>query len=238
MTIRKDHKRAHSGWDPVEADSMIIDSPEDAYPGPKKKTKRPKKEEKPRTHWLGDELDKSELLLKRPIRKADVIGGRKMVFYQYRPDLYNPQGTNFAGRRKSERTSAYRGVYWNKNHKKWEIKIKIGGKTLSLGFDSSEESAARKYDRFITKFVINRLAVNFPEDMGGVKLSIKDLVTEEHESIEEANEKVKKRVHAKVQDIAMDFGLDSPEEVASGCLEWPTDPSQKGDRHGDASNSG
>lgn len=175
-----------------------------------------------RTFYYEDELDKSELMLKQPIRKKDVIGGRKMVFYQYRPELYNPQGTNFAGRRKSDHTSKYRGVYWNKNHKKWEIKIKIAGKTLSLGYEHSEEAAARKYDRFITKFVINRLGINFPEDIGGVKLSIEDLVTAGDETLEEATEKLQKRVEKKNQDLMLDFGLDAPDEVSGGCQDWPT----------------
>lgn len=237
--VRQSSKYSDS-WDCLDRNNTVVT--EDPHEKDRddrvheKKTKQKRGRPFIRTFWFGDELDKKELMVTQPIRKSDVIGGRKMVFYQYRPDLYNPQRTNFAGRRKSAKTSNYRGVYWNKNHHKWEVKIKLVGKTFSLGFFEVEEAAARKYDKFITKFVINRLAINFPEDIGGVKLSVADLVSEDTESVDEANERVKERIQKKVQDLAIDFGLDDPEEVANGCSEWPVDPSDKvEDTNGDDS---
>jgi len=225
MRREKKYKSKLMGWISLPQDDVAhFDAGEDQQRDLKARENRKGKVGRfpVRTFYYEDELDKSELMLKQPIRKKDVVGGRKMVFYQYRPELYNPQGTNFAGRRKSDHTSKYRGVYWNKNHKKWEIKVKIAGKTLSLGFEHSEEAAARKYDRFITKFVINRLAINFPEDIGGVKLSIEDLITAGEETLEEATEKLQRRVEKKNQDLMLDFGLDAPDEVSGGCQEWPS----------------
>lgn len=221
MGSKKKHKACLNDWSSFSKDESVVLDDDEAKVVDRSKPKR-KGPEPIRTFFLGDEIDGKELLLSRPLRKQDILGGRKMVFYQYTPELYNPKGVSFAGRRKSEKTSKYRGVYWNKNHGKWEVKVKFFGKTHSLGFFETEERAARVYDRSITKFIINRLAINFPEDIGGVKLTIADLVTDDTESIAEANERVKTRVHKKVQDLALNFGLDDPEEVANGCSEWPS----------------
>jgi hypothetical protein len=43
--------------------------------------------------------------------------------------------------------SQYKGVHWHIQHKKWDAAITIDGKTASLGSHSSEEAAARAYDK-------------------------------------------------------------------------------------------
>merc|ERR1712139_301494 len=44
------------------------------------------------------------------------------------------------------RPSKYVGVAWDKRDKKWQAKIKINGKTKSLGLYHDEKEAARIYD--------------------------------------------------------------------------------------------
>lgn len=195
---------------------------ENTRKGKRGKDKKKRKDRiKARLHFLPGELDGKDLLLKQKFKKKDLIGGKKMVFYQYDASMYKTEFfPNFAGRRKSAKQSAYRGVYWNKHHHKWEVKVKFKGTSFSLGFFETEEAAARKYDVDIVRFVINRLAINFPEEVGGIKLRVQDLVEEGDESIEDAEKRLQKRVDAKVQDLAMDFGLDTPTQVRAGCKNW------------------
>ena len=44
-------------------------------------------------------------------------------------------------RRNKANTSGYKGVHWNKLKKKWQARIQVNGKRISLGhFDSAEEA--------------------------------------------------------------------------------------------------
>jgi hypothetical protein len=44
-------------------------------------------------------------------------------------------------------TSKYKGVYWDKNNKKWMSRIKINKKTKYLGRFKSEKEAAEVYNK-------------------------------------------------------------------------------------------
>jgi hypothetical protein len=44
-------------------------------------------------------------------------------------------------------TSKYRGVYWHQRHVRWEAVIAIEQQRRHLGAFTSEEAAARAYDR-------------------------------------------------------------------------------------------
>lgn len=48
---------------------------------------------------------------------------------------------------KKESTSKYKGVYWNKEKKKWEARLYSNGKTYRLGRFPTEEEAAKSYDK-------------------------------------------------------------------------------------------
>ena len=43
-------------------------------------------------------------------------------------------------------TSKYKGVSWNKCHKKWRARVKMNGKEYFLGYFDNEIDAARAYD--------------------------------------------------------------------------------------------
>jgi len=43
-------------------------------------------------------------------------------------------------------SSSYKGVYWNKEYRKWQIQIQVNGKRKNLGRFNSEIEAARVYD--------------------------------------------------------------------------------------------
>jgi len=49
-------------------------------------------------------------------------------------------------------TSGYKGVWWDKRHKKWRAGIGYNGKNIKLGYFVSKEEAAKAYNHAATKF--------------------------------------------------------------------------------------
>jgi len=77
----------------------------------------------------------------------------------------NPQLNN-ANRRKQEGvTSLYKGVYLHRSgnrRKPWEAQIKISGHSRYLGYFSSQEEAARTYDKVALETWGEHAYTNFP----------------------------------------------------------------------------
>lgn len=50
------------------------------------------------------------------------------------------------GPRRVDNTSGYRGVGWDRQHRRWVAKIQVRGRTMNLGLFRSPEQAALAYD--------------------------------------------------------------------------------------------
>lgn len=50
---------------------------------------------------------------------------------------------------RSDNTSGYKGVHWDKSHKKWYAGIRHDGKRIYLGRFATAEEASRAYDAYV-----------------------------------------------------------------------------------------
>lgn len=67
-------------------------------------------------------------------------------------------------RLKKNNTSGYKGVAWNKSHKKWAAYIGWNRKMLSLGFFTDPIEAARVYDQAAIRLFGEFAFTNFPNN--------------------------------------------------------------------------
>jgi hypothetical protein len=58
--------------------------------------------------------------------------------------------------RQHKKSSKFPGVSWNKKIKKWNAKIRIGNKSLHLGYFYDEEEASKAYSLALKQFVENK----------------------------------------------------------------------------------
>lgn len=61
-------------------------------------------------------------------------------------------------------TSKYKGVCFNKNRKKWNVKIQIDGSSKHLGYFTDEIDAARAYDEAAKKYYGEFACLNISND--------------------------------------------------------------------------
>ncbi len=58
--------------------------------------------------------------------------------------------------------SGYKGVYWYKKVRKWQVHIRVNGTLLHLGYFNKEEDAARTYDKKAKELFGEFACTNFP----------------------------------------------------------------------------
>lgn len=59
-------------------------------------------------------------------------------------------------------SSGYKGAGWHKRIKKWQSRIRVDGKLISLGYFHSKQDAARAYDCAAKKYFGEFAHLNFP----------------------------------------------------------------------------
>jgi hypothetical protein len=64
---------------------------------------------------------------------------------------------------KNKKTSIYRGVFFDKKNKKFQVTTNIGGKRLNMGCYDTETKAAEVFDMYIVHEDLNHVTLNFPE---------------------------------------------------------------------------
>ena len=70
------------------------------------------------------------------------------------------------GRPSRRSTSRFKGVYFDKQTRKWIAKIGYNGKTIHLGSFEDEVEAAKAYDRKAYELFGDFAYLNFPEEIG------------------------------------------------------------------------
>lgn len=65
------------------------------------------------------------------------------------------------GKQKPKASSKYKGVYWNKQHKKWVARCGSRGKSIHLGYYNDEKEAAKAYDRKAKELFGEYARINF-----------------------------------------------------------------------------
>lgn len=69
---------------------------------------------------------------------------------------------NLAASRKTTGTSKYRGVGWNSEKRKWEVRTQHKGKKYFIGYFKNEKTAAKAYDIMVRKLKGKFAGTNFP----------------------------------------------------------------------------
>jgi len=66
-------------------------------------------------------------------------------------------------KRSGAKQSKYKGIYWRKKNRKWQVQITFEKKRIHVGYFRSEIDAAKAYDRAARKYHGEFASLNFPE---------------------------------------------------------------------------
>ena len=95
-------------------------------------------------------------------RQGDHINHNTLDNRQSNLRICTNQQNAFNQKSHSNTSSQFKGVYWNKNKKKWRTQIVIKGKTKHIGYFDTEEEAAEAYDKAATEEFGEFACLNFP----------------------------------------------------------------------------
>ncbi|UCC99622.1 MAG: hypothetical protein JSW66_06995, partial [Phycisphaerales bacterium] len=60
--------------------------------------------------------------------------------------------------------TAYTGISWKKDVKKWRVRLTVNGQRQTFGYYADEVEAARAYDRLAKKYRGEFAVLNFPQE--------------------------------------------------------------------------
>ena len=84
--------------------------------------------------------------------EVDHINGDKLDNRKCNLRVVTHQRNMFNMTSHKDSTSPYKGVYWNKERKKWTTQIAINGKRKHIGHFENEEDAAEAYNQAAKKY--------------------------------------------------------------------------------------
>ena len=70
------------------------------------------------------------------------------------------QQNHFNKRKAQNKSSQFKGIYWNKQLQKWRVQIRVNKKLIEVGCFHSEIQAAKAYDKMAKKHFGNRAKLN------------------------------------------------------------------------------
>lgn len=88
-----------------------------------------------------------EIMKPPPGMQVDHIDGNGLNCTRANMRLATDTQNRYNQRPYSNNKSGFKGVVWNKPTKKWQARIGVNGKKISLGYYDSPEDAARAYDK-------------------------------------------------------------------------------------------
>lgn len=86
-------------------------------------------------------------ILDNPKSHVDHINGDKLDNRRINLRPATTSQNNANQKKQLNRTSIYKGVYWNKNRSRWQAQTKLDGKSIWLGTFDSEAGAAKAYNK-------------------------------------------------------------------------------------------